>query len=345
MSILIWGRRTKRIDLGMSEVAPCTVCEQDRTFRTVLQYQLNHLYYILGFVSNKQAYRLCDVCGRGYALNTAVVEASLGKSRIPVLERFGCLGALGGIVGLVLLGVLFATFSKPPRNIPDLIERAGRGDSSAYTRLREEAAADDVPSQEALVQLLAASQNPAEKAEAFRWALQASEHGSAWAQHEVAGMYLDGRGTTADPGQAAHWYRAAESQGNAMSANSLGALYFQGLGVAADPQEAIRLFRKAADAGDPAGAYNLGMRYLEGVGVDPDPATAAQWLEKAAAGKDPIQEKVAAAAKLELARLYEDGKGVERDALKAIHLYEEASSTNDEARQNLDRLKARLAKP
>src|SRR6185295_5932675 len=166
MSILIWGQRTKRIDLGLSEVAPCTVCEQDRTFRTVLQYQLNHLYYILGFVSNKQAYRLCDVCGRGFALDTAVVEAAVGKSRIPFLDRFGCLGALGGIVGLVLLGVLFATFSKPPRNIPDLLGRAGRNDPSAYARLREEAAEDDVPSQEALVQLLAPSQNPEEKAEA-----------------------------------------------------------------------------------------------------------------------------------------------------------------------------------
>ncbi len=343
MSILIWGQRTKTIDLGLAEVAPCTVCEQDRTFRTVLQYQLNHLYYILGFVSKKQAYRLCDVCGRGFALNTAAVEASLGKSRIPVLDRFGCLGALGGIVGLVLLGVLFATFSKPPRNIPDLLERAGRGDPSAYARLREEAAADDVPSQEALVRLLSDSEFPAEQAEAFRWAERAAERGSAMAQHELGYMLEMGVGTIPNDELARHYYRLADEQDYVASANRLGALYLKGRGVPADPQEAVRLFRKAAEAGDGAGAFNLAMRYLVGEGVLPDAAVAAQWLEKAAADGNP--EKVTSVAKLQLGHLYEEGRGVEVDSLKALHLYEEASSANDEARQNLDRLKARLAKP
>lgn len=346
MSILIWGQRSKSIDLGQEAIEPCVVCERDRTFRTVLHYQLNHVYYVLGFVSNKQAYRLCEICGRGHTLNTAAVEAALGKSRIPFLDRFGCLGAAVGIAGLILLGVLFSTFAKPPRNIPDLIEHAERGNSSAFARLREEAAADDVPSQEALVQLLRDRDGAAETAEAFRWAKRAAELGSSWAQHQLGYMYEQGRGTKPDDAQAFRWFQAAEAQGNASSANSLGAFYLQGRGTVENPAEAARLFRKSADGGDPMGAYNLAMRYLDGNGVNADPAEASRWLEKAAAHEEPFYAEVVAGAKLELGHLYEEGRGVERDVVKALHLYEEASAANDdEARQNLDRLRALLSPP
>lgn len=343
MSILIWGHRQKNIDLGQAAVEPCLVCERDRTFRTVLHYELNHLYYILGFVSNKQAYRLCDVCGRGQALDTAVVEASLGKSRIPLLDRFGFLGALGGIAGLILPGILITTFSEPPRNIPDLLEQAERGNASAFARLRKEAAAGDVPSQEALAHLLAESDLPVEQAEAFRWAERAAERGSAMAQHELGYMLEMGIGTISNDEIAGHYYRLADEQNYVASANSLGMLYLEGRGAPADPREAVRLFRKAAEAGDGAGAFNLAMRYLDGEGVLPDAAVAARWLEKAAADGNP--KNVTSVAKLQLGRLYEEGRGVEPDPVKALHLYEQASATNDEARKNLDRLKERLAQP
>lgn len=251
--------------------------------------------------------------------------------------------ALGGIVSLVLLGALIALLGKPPRNIPYLLLQAKNGDASALARLREEAEADNVPSQEALVRLLSESARPVEQAEAFRWAERAAEHGSAMAHHEIGYMLEMGIGTIPNDEVACRYYRLAYEQGYVASANSLGALYLTGRGVPADPQEAVRLFRKAAEAGHGAGAFNLAMRYLDGEGVLPDAAVAAQWLEKAAA--DGNSQSTASMAKLQLGYLYEEGRGVERDPVKALHLYEEAGATNAEARQNLARLKQRLSEP
>ena len=346
MSVLIWGHRGKTSSSAPAGVPSVPTAVRRALLKNVLEYQLNHVYYIFGFVSKKRYLRLCEVCGRGEVLGAAAVESQPGKVPIPWLDRFGCLGVLGAIAGLILLAVVFAQLQPAPRNIPDLVDRVHHGDAAALTRLRSEAAADDVPSQEALMDLFMSGAGvPQDWSESFRWAKRAAEHGLPRAQHALGAMYELGHGTGVDYAQALHWYQAAEAQGISASANSLGALYLQGHGVPADSKQAVTWFRKAAEAGDGPGCFNLAMRYLIGDGVAADAAEARRWLERSAAtpGADATTRTVVAAAELQLGLLYESGTGVEKDSVKALHYFESAAPRNDEAKQNFERLKARLA--
>lgn len=345
MPILIWGTSPKLVDLGPAGSGECRNCGQERPFRWRLRYQLNHVYYAFGFVSRKQYLLECEVCGRGEPRPAAEIEASLGKSVIPFLERFGCLAAAGGVAALVLfLGLV--GFFREPRNIPDLTARVGRGEAAALARLRSEAESGDVPSQEALMDVYRTGAGVArDEAEAFRWARRAAEAGNARAQHALGAMYELGRGTPVDAARALEWYTKADGQNVAASANSIGALHYRGLGVKQDAAEAVRWFRKAAEAGDGPGALNLAGRLLAGEGVAADTVEARRWLEKAAAtpGTDDERLAVVAVAKYTLGTIYEEGNGVEKDLVKALNLYGEAAGRNEEARRRYEVLKARLA--
>ncbi len=347
MPFLVWGTRPKAIDLGPAGTDGCPACGVQRPFRWRLTYRLNHAYYVFGFVTRKEYLRLCEVCGRGEPYPAASLEPSLGKSPIPWMERYGCLAALGGVAGLILLAAGLQLAGPRPRNVPRLVEAVGRGDAAALARLRSEAEAGDVPSEEALVDLYRTGAGvPRDPAEAFRWATKAAEGGSAGAQHALGAMYELGSGTGVDYAKAMTWYRKADAAHVAAAANSIGTLVLRGLGVPADAAEAVRWFRKAADAGDAAGGFNLAMRYLDGQGVDPDPAEARRRLEKVAAigGQDPETRTVVALARFQLGRLHEEGIGGEKDPVRALHLYEEASPANEDARLALARLKERLSR-
>lgn len=344
MPILIWGTSPKTVDLGPAGNGECPTCGLERPFRWRLQYQLNHVYYVFGFVSKKKYLLACEVCGRGEPQPAAKIEASLGKSVVPFMERFGCLMAAGGLAAIVLLLGLVGFF-REPRNIPDLTARVGRGDAAALGRLRSEAEAGDTPSQEALMDIYRTGAGVArDEAEAFRWARLAAEAGDARAQHTLGAMYELGRGVPADAAKALELYTKADAQHVAQAANNIGALHYRGLGVKQDAVEAVRWFRKAAEAGDGAGALNLALRLLAGEGGAADPAEARRWLEKAAgaSGTDDESLTVVAVARYTLGRLYEDGLGVEKDLVKALNLYGEAAPRNEDARRGYERLRARL---
>jgi TPR repeat protein len=346
VSFFIWGHRSKSIVLGPAGSQKCPTCGQPRAFQDVLEYNLLHLYYVLGLATGKRVLRVCTVCGKGRQLDPASPEAIAAGARIPWLERFGCLGTLLGLAGA---GVLFAValwVAPTPRDVPALLASARAGDAKAIARLRSEAAADDVPSQEALVDFYMTEGPTQDWAAAFGWAKTAAGHGNARAQHSLGWMYESGKGTAVDRVQAMAWYRKAAAQGLAVSANNIGALYMQGLGVPADHREAVRWFRQAAEGGDTMACFNLAMRYLAGDGVESSPQETRRWLEKAltADGQDEVTLRLKADASYELGLLYENGSGVEKNVVKALQLYQEASSRNVEARQRLAELKAKLAR-
>ena len=345
--MLIWGHRSRSLDLGPAASRHCSTCGQERGFRTRVDYQYNHFWYVFGFVSGKSYSELCAICGQGNALDTARIEERLGRSPIPAWDRFGLLAAFGGLAGLILLGVLLRLSGPEIRNIPDLTERMMRGDATALAHLRREAQAGDLPSQMALGDLLGIHGPEAfrDPAEAFRWTLAAAKQGNGLAQRSLATRYENGIGTKVDTAEALHWYRSAGEQGSAAAWNSVGAFYLQGIEVAADPVEALKWFRKAADAGDAPGEFNLAMGYLSGNGIEQDLAQAVRWLEKAAAaeGGDSTSVLTAAEAMNQLGKLYEEGSGVEKDVLTALNYYQSASPNNAAARESVERLKARLS--
>ncbi|MEO8277293.1 MAG: tetratricopeptide repeat protein [Thermoanaerobaculia bacterium] len=345
MSVLIWGRRQKSIVLGAAGTTHCERCGAAREYVEVVDYTLNHVYYIFGFVSGRRILRRCTICGSSVPIAADAALEARARAAIPVSERLGCVGLLAGLAALVLVAVVWSMFGATPRNIPDLLAGVQRGDMKSLARLESEAEADDVPSQEALAQIYRDGQGVTpDPALAFHWAHRAAELGSAPAQFGLGAMYEFGRGVAVDPVQAAAWYRKADGQGVAGAANSLGALYLRGVGVPADSPAAVGWFRKAADGGDAAGQFNLAMRYWNGDGVPVDMQESRKWLERAAAatGQDATTLSVVASAKQELGVIYEEGEGIAADPVKALRYYEEASSLNEDARANFERLKARL---
>lgn len=349
---IIWGYKKKSIDLAATRSGHCDQCQQERSFRTRLSYQFNHLWYAFGFVSGRQFTDSCEVCGHENAIDAAVVKSETGKDPIPYWDRFGLLSAFGGLVALVLCLVLLRLSGPEIRNIPDLTERMKRGDETALAQLRREASQGDLPSQEALADLLSGEghQRFLNLEEGYSWALAAARQGSVGAEVSVARRLESGMGITADPVDALRWYRVAAKHGSATAQNSVGAFYAQGTTVPSDQNEAARWFRRAAESGDIPAAYNLAMTYITGTGngqgqVETNMTEAIHWLEVAANTPMTDEASVIAAARAnnELGNLYERGIGVEPDVLKALNHYQAAGPNNAEAAASVARLKSRLS--
>ena len=117
----------------------------------------------------------------------------------------------------------------------------------------------------------------------------------------------------------------------------VGLFYELGLGVEADTEEAVRYYETGVERGDLTSSYYLGLMYE--TGADPDYAKAAG-LFASVEGSDNKSATGVVEAGYELAVLYEQGLGVERDLGKAKELYQEAAGYGcEEAAAALERLK------
>lgn len=105
--MIIWGSGSGGADLGQVEIRQCTTCEKERSFKLFLQYKYAHLYY-LRWVTEKKYHLACDVCRRGWELDTKEVEAKFEKNPIPFMTRFGWTF----LVGFVALAIIAANFGK-----------------------------------------------------------------------------------------------------------------------------------------------------------------------------------------------------------------------------------------
>ena len=339
--MLVWGTRSKSLDLGPVDSRHCPRCGSERTFHLLLTYAHHHLWLLFGWASGKRYFEVCKICGHGPQVESDAVETRLGRNPIPAWHRFGILGLVGGIAALILFGVLLRLTGPEVRNIPDLVERMQRGDETAVAQLRREAEAGDLPSQQVLADLLAGGPEKfRDLEEAFRWTHAAADQGSALALLSLGSRYEAGAGVEADPAEALRWYRLAADQGVVAAWNRIGRLVHDGVGTPADPTEAARLFRRAAEGGDAEGMLNYGIACLDGDDGAVDPVRAAEWFAKAAAAprEDPAGRAIRAEAAFRLGALYESGTGVERNLLEALHQYEQASPVRDDARQAVERL-------
>ncbi len=100
-----------------------------------------------------------------------------------------------------------------------------------------------------------------------------------------------------------------------------------GIGIALDPREAVRWYRMAAAKDYPQALYALAKGSATGRGMaKADPAQALEFLMRAA-------NVDFTPAILDVAALYDDGRGVEQDRAKAFDWYERAAKLgNTEAR-------------
>ncbi len=120
-------------------------------------------------------------------------------------------------------------------------------------------------------------------AEAMRLYRLAAEQGDAPAQDMLSWMLLEG-GNPADRAEALRWAEAAAEAGIATSMTRLGMMHHDALGVARDADAAARWWQRGMAAGDPDSEAMLGAATLLGQGVPPD-ADRALALLLAAEGK------------------------------------------------------------
>ena len=85
----------------------------------------------------------------------------------------------------------------------------------------------------------------------------------------------------------------------------------------ADLNSALRVWMTEAEAGDADAQNTVGEIFERGLGGTPNYEAAAVWYEKAASQGHP-------AAQLNLGALYEQGRGVPQDRLRALNLYRES---------------------
>lgn len=165
----------------------------------------------------------------------------------------------------------------------------------------------------------------------------AAAAGESVAQYHLGMAYLNGVGVPRDSKQALIWISKAAELGEVHAEYTLGLFYSEGYGVPKDMALARRWLRLAAgwnlpeakealaklDQYSPApvsaqAQFETGMSYLHGrEGHEKNPALARDWLQRAATQNDPN-------AQYELALLYKDGLGGERDLTQARLLLQQA---------------------
>ena len=147
------------------------------------------------------------------------------------------------------------------------------------------------------------------KTKALRWFRKAAEQGHVEAQYWTGLYYRSGLEVVAkDKAVADVWFSKAAAQGHTGAMRSLGR------------------YREAADLGDPRAQYNLGDQSIE-----KDPAEAMGWYLKAFNNADSLDGWASTAGKAayQIAKMYEEGKGVAQDDDTALSWLFRASEKGD----------------
>ena len=189
-----------------------------------------------------------------------------------------------------------------------------------------------------------------DKKKAIDWYRKAADAGNAIAMNNLGYSYEIGDGVPKDYKQAANWYKKAADEGYPSAMTCLGRWFAEGIGgQKKDLRQARIWFKKAADAGDSDAMCWLGNMYYQGEGVTSDKKTAREWYRKSADQGNSIgmtllgdwysEERNFGSARewykkamdmgngraaYELAKLFEEGKGSNKNAEQAKQLREKA---------------------
>lgn len=124
--------------------------------------------------------------------------------------------------------------------------------------------------------------NEKHAAQAIQWYQKAADHGIAFANTCMGGIYRNGEGTKINHAKAYDYFKKAASAGDEDAQNYLGLMFYNGEHVQENYETAAKYFRKAAEQGLDSAQYNLGYVYYYGHGVPKDKGVAQYWMQKAA---------------------------------------------------------------
>jgi len=98
----------------------------------------------------------------------------------------------------------------------------------------------------------------------------------------------------------------------------------------ADYKSALRVWMDLASSGDAAAQNNVGEIFERGLGGEPHYATAVIWYQKVIENKS-ASEPIRSRALFNMATLYEQGLGVDKDPLLALNYYRRASGLPEDS--------------
>lgn len=156
---------------------------------------------------------------------------------------------------------------------------------------------------------------------------RAAQGGSIWGTRDLGLAYMWGRGIEQDKVKALEQLALAARHKLGPAILEVSHFYSSGVGTDIDQATAFAHAYKAAKTGDPESMLDLGMRLLAGAGVPKNSSAGISWLERAAEGKGPM----AANAMFELARVYENGVGVDPDISLTNHWMNRAAEAGSRA--------------
>ena len=99
------GREECQLTFQHSEPHFCRTCGESRDFGLRLIYAWGSLFYVAGFVIERQYQLVCPHCGHGWVMDTRDAERMLGGDPVPFYQRSGWIVAavLSAIVGVAAL--------------------------------------------------------------------------------------------------------------------------------------------------------------------------------------------------------------------------------------------------
>jgi TPR repeat protein len=163
------------------------------------------------------------------------------------------------------------------------------------------------------------------------WFLKSAKQGHTEAQFATGRCYFYGRGVPRDKVLGVEWYHQAALKDHKQATYALGDCYFVGEGVERDHAKSLEWFSKSAAQGEQGAQFRIARILEKGDPSVRDPLQALAEYKKSANGGNAHAEYL-------VGTYYEEGKGVPQDIARAIQSYKIAAPKSEDARLRLAQL-------
>ena len=168
--------------------------------------------------------------------------------------------------------------------------------------------------------------------EAIPILIEAAELGNAESQYNLGVCYQFGYGTDQNDSIATSWYLKSAEQGWTDGEYKMSYAYIKGTGIEKNEQKAFVYTLKCATKKDVECIFNLISCYTDGIGTEKDSVQVLEWAVELAKMETSENLNVSGkitSARLNLAHMFMNGKGVNKDIVKSYTwfiIYNESKS-------------------
>ncbi len=256
-------------------------------------------------MDQSEAKRICSEAVAMISRGCSPQEAAVAAEMFTLVAEAGFPEGMFGLAELKYMGV------GTDRDVPgaaELYRRAGGlGNIPAWFRLGN---------------ILVEDESLRDPAEALRCFNRCADAKFPPAYGCLGDMYYYGIGMEPRPEEAINWYRLASAAGDPQSMYKVGCMCRSGTGTPKDDNAADAMFRMSAEAGIPEAQFEVASLMYDGK-MEGGRPEAAKWYAKCA--------EAIPTAKFNLATMYLEGDGVEKDPSRALGMYRELGDAHNDS--------------